>query len=59
MLDYGGFAMATSAKKFVEYMCSQCGKKETKPKAMGRPSPGRCPRKQGNKPHSWVKNREF
>ncbi len=51
--------MATSAKKFVEYMCSQCGKKETKPKAMGRPMPGKCPRKTGNKPHSWVKNKEF
>lgn len=51
--------MATSQKKFVEYMCSQCGKKQTRPKAMGRPDPGKCPRKQGNKPHSWVKNREL
>ena len=54
-----GDKMATSTKKFVEYMCSQCGKKQTRPKAMGRPDPGKCPRKTGNKPHSWVKNREL
>ena len=23
----------------------------------GRPLPGKCPRKTGDKPHSWVKNR--
>jgi hypothetical protein len=23
----------------------------------GRPMPGKCPRKQGDKPHSWRKNR--
>lgn len=50
--------MATSEKKFIEYMCSECGKKQTMPKTMGRPAPGKCPRKSGDKPHSWVKNRE-
>lgn len=50
--------MANSAKKAIEYMCSQCGKKQVKLKTMGRPEPGKCPRKTGNRPHSWVKNRE-
>ncbi len=51
--------MSTSQNKTIEYMCSQCGKKATRPKMMGRPDPGTCPRKTGNKPHSWVKNREL
>lgn len=47
-----------SDKKFVEYMCTHCGRKEVRPKTGGRPMPGKCPRKEGNKPHTWVKNRE-
>ena len=47
------------AIKKVEYMCSQCGKKEVKPANAGRPLPGKCPRKQGDKPHTWVVNRRF
>ena len=43
--------------KEVEWMCTQCGKKEVKPVTIGRPLPGKCPRKEGDKPHSWVKNR--
>ena len=43
----------------IEYMCSHCGKKAVKSANMGRPDPGRCPRKLGNKPHTWVKNREL
>ncbi len=43
----------------VEYMCSQCGRKEIRPIATGKPLPGKCPRKQGNKPHSWVVNRKM
>ena len=49
----------TNTNKKTEYMCSQCGRKEIKLKSMGRPLPGKCPRKTGNKPHSWVKNREL
>ena len=44
-------------------ICQQCkrycGKKEIKTNLQGRPMPGRCPRKSGDKPHSWVKNREL
>lgn len=43
--------------KKVEYMCSYCGKRVVKMEIMGRPEPGRCPRKEGDKPHSWRKNR--
>ncbi len=43
----------------IEYMCSYCGKKEIKTTLQGRPMPGKCPRKEGNKPHSWRKNREM
>ena len=45
--------------KRIEYMCSFCGKKEVRTDAMGRPAPGKCPRKEGDKPHSWRKNREI
>ena len=48
--------MATATKRTV-YMCSWCGKRETR--IVGRPSPGKCPRKQGNKPHTWVVDRKY
>lgn len=38
------------AAKRIEYMCSQCGKKETRYASLGRPNPGKCPRKQGRQP---------
>lgn len=41
----------------IEYICSFCGKKTTMNAQMGRPQPGKCPRKTGDKPHSWRKNR--
>lgn len=47
------------ADKRIEFMCSYCGKKEIRNTSMGRPLPGRCPRKAGNKPHSWVINRRL
>lgn len=47
------------ADKRIEFMCSYCGKKEIRNTSMGRPLPGRCPRKPGNKPHSWVINRRL
>lgn len=46
-------------KKHVEYKCSWCGKVETRPVIMGRPQPGKCPRKAGDKPHTWVINRKY
>ena len=46
------------AKK-IEYMCSYCGRKMIRADWAGRPDPGTCPRKTGDKPHSWRKNREI
>ena len=43
----------------IEYMCSFCGAKKQLPNSMGRPLPGKCPRKSGDKPHTWVINRKF
>ena len=34
----------------IEWMCTVCGKKEPRPKTQGRPAPGKCSRKTGNKP---------
>ncbi len=45
--------------KWIEYMCTACGKKETKSATTGRPMPGKCPRKTGDRPHSWVINRKY
>ena len=47
------------AVKRIQYMCSYCGKKETRLVSLGRPLPGKCPRKTGNKPHSWVINKKL
>lgn len=52
-----GDGLIMSKIKRIEYMCSYCGKKEIKSDLQGRPMPGKCPRKQGDKPHSWRKNR--
>lgn len=43
--------------KHIEYMCTHCGRKVIRSELQGRPLPGKCPRKTGDKPHSWVKNR--
>ena len=45
--------------KRIEYICSVCGKRETKGVDYGRPMPGKCPRKTGDKPHSWRVNRKI
>lgn len=45
--------------KRIEYICTYCGKKEIKTSLQGRPMPGKCPRKQGDKPHTWRKNRDL
>ncbi len=43
----------------IEYMCTHCGKKEIRNTSMGRPLPGKCPKREGNKPHVWIKNRNM
>ena len=40
----------------MKWMCTQCGRKEVRPITMGRPMPGKCSRRGGDKPHSWVQN---
>lgn len=47
------------AIKMVEYMCSYCGRKEPRKADSGKPLPGKCPRKTGDKPHTWKVNRKF
>lgn len=43
-----------------QYMCTYCGKKVVKHKALGRPEPGTCPRRVNkNQPHRWVRNKEM
>ena len=42
------------ATKRIEYMCSHCGKKEIRFVSMGKPQPGKCPRR-----HVWIINRKF
>lgn len=45
--------------KHIEYMCTYCGARKIKGKDAGRPEPGKCPRRQGDRPHSWRINRKF
>lgn len=48
-----------STNERIEYMCSHCGQMVIRAKSLGRPNPGKCPRKTGNKPHTWVVNRRL
>lgn len=50
----GEIKMAVSSKKpkFVVYQCNYCGAKQTRGINSGRPAPGRCTRKSGDRPHS-------
>ena len=41
----------------IEYMCAYCGQKRLKGITSGRPDPGKCPRRQNNLPHRWIKNK--
>ena len=43
--------------KKIEYICTYCGKKTIRSEMIGRPEPGKCPRKTGDRPHTWQKNR--
>lgn len=51
--------MAANKPHVVQYMCTYCGKKESKGVNSGRPMPGKCPRRKGDMPHRWVINRKF
>ena len=51
-------ALQTTKPKKIEYMCTYCGRKETRKEGMGRPMPGKCSRRDG-KPHRWVINRKW
>lgn len=44
--------------KSIQYMCSYCGAKVWRTASSGRPQPGKCPRKDGDKPHSWRINKK-
>ncbi|ERJ12742.1 hypothetical protein [Haloplasma contractile] len=39
-----------------KWMCTHCGRRTSRSVSSGRPLPGKCSRKEGNRPHSWVKN---
>lgn len=45
--------------KYIEYMCRYCGAKKARSKNDGKPLPGRCSRKKGDQPHTWVINRKY
>ena len=42
-------------KKKVLWTCSWCGAKAMREFTFGKPEPGRCAKKSGDKPHTWVK----
>lgn len=48
-----------SSIKKIEYICTYCGRTVAKAVVLGRPLPGKCPRKEGNRPHTWRINREI
>lgn len=55
--------MINKGYSFIEYMCKYCGTKQTKPKNMGKPMPGECPRRNKDASgkrmgHSWIINRK-
>ena len=45
--------------KRIEFMCTHCGRKVTKPAIAGRPEPGKCPKRTPGQPHRWVVNRRY
>ena len=51
--------MATKKPRQIEYMCSQCGIKQVRPAFTGKPAPGKCNRRPGDKPHVWTINRKM
>ena len=51
--------MVSKANQTIEYMCSHCGQKVMRTATSGRPNPGTCPRRTGDRPHVWVVNRRI
>ena len=49
--------MEVKKQKRIEWMCTNCGKKEWRIDWSGRPMPGICPRKTNKGPYRWTKNR--
>ena len=48
----------------IVYMCTYCGKEESRSSLRGRPMPGYCPRRGNMKdgkplPHRWIINRKI
>lgn len=43
----------------VEFMCTYCGTKIWRHSNMGKPYPGKCPRRNGDQPHRWVVNKRI
>ncbi len=49
--------MKDNKPKNIQFMCTHCGMKVIRGEALGRPSPGRCPKRKDGRPHVWVKNK--
>lgn len=44
----------------IEWICTNCGKKERRSMKIGRPIPGTCPRALiKGRPHRWIKNKSM
>ncbi len=43
----------------IEYKCKFCGVQRTMGVGNGKPEPGRCQRRSGSLPHSWIINRKW
>lgn len=50
---------AIKRPKRIVYMCKYCGQKVDRSEAAGRPMPGKCSRRSGDQPHSWVIQRKY
>jgi|GEM_PF-3977741 len=44
--------------KKVDWQCTWCNRKETWKEGF-RPVPGKCPRKTGDRPHTWTKVKKY
>lgn len=51
--------MSSTKVNWIEYMCTYCGTKTSRPVSKGRPAPGKCPRRKSDLPHRWVINRKY
>ena len=53
--------MAVSSKRITtaEYMCAYCGSRQNRQISIGKPQPGRCPKRTNGQPHRWILNRKY